>query len=526
MGRDGMVAASLLVFTVYVLAPAPVAAGSRTLEGHDSAGAERAAVWLDAHRGQRPLLRMFLQRMPKGGDIHTHLSGAVYAESYLEWAADAGLCVKTATGTITPPGTGASPSCDAQQGLVSVGQMLGEPRQYRTLVDRLSTRNLANRRQSGHNQFFDSFARFSAATGGRWSDMVAEVAARAADQHVSYLEIMLGLRGGEIQALASQTGFDGDFARTHARLRRERPSLDDLVQAAVSDLDDLEHGVAGKLGCGGNRPPAACHLVRRYLVHSVRTLDPAAVFAQLALAFEVAHIDPRVVGINLVAPEDDRVAVRDYRLHMEMVGWLGARYPEVGIALHAGELTLGLVPPDALRFHIREAVEVAGARRIGHGVAIGYERDAWSLLSVMRERAVLVEICLTSNDVILGVSGSAHPLPAYLSAGVPVALATDDEGVSRIDLTHEYVRAVENHGLGYKDLKQMARRSLAYSFLEGASLWRDPAMLEMTAACAGAPPPADPAPDCRAFLEANVKARLQWDLEGAFSAFESLPWNQ
>jgi adenosine deaminase/adenosine deaminase CECR1 len=521
MSRDGMVAASLLVLTVYLLGPAPVAAGPPRVAEH--AGAERAAAWLEAHRGQRPLLRMFLQRMPKGGDIHTHLSGAVYAESYLEWAAGAGLCVEAATGTLRAP---AGPPCDAQQGLAPVARAIQDPSQYRALVDSLSTRNLANRRQSGHNQFFDSFARFGAAAQGRWSDMVAEVTLRAADQHVSYLEIMLGLRGAEVQALGRQAGFDGDFARTHALLQRQRPSLDDVVLKAVKDLDDLEHGVAGKLGCGGDRPPAACHLTRRYLVHSVRTVDPAAVFAQLALAFEVARVDSRVVGVNLVAAEDDRVAVRDYRLHMQMVEWLRGRYADVGIALHAGELTLGLVPPEALRFHIREAVEVAGARRIGHGVAVGYERDAQSLLSLMRERDVLVEICLTSNDVILGVSGSAHPLTVYLAAGVPVTLATDDEGVSRIDLTHEYVRAVESHGLGYWDLKQMARRSLAYAFLEGARLWRDPAMREVTPACAGSPPPADPAPGCRAFLDANPKARLQWELELAFSAFEALPWGR
>src|SRR2546429_3135011 len=33
----------------------------------------------------------------------------------------------------------------------------------------------------------------------------------------------------------------------------------------------------------------------------------------------------------------------------------------------------------------------------------------------------------------------------YKMFGVPMALATDDEGVSRIDLTHEYVRRSEEH---------------------------------------------------------------------------------
>jgi adenosine deaminase len=58
-----------------------------------------------------------------------------------------------------------------------------------------------------------------------------------------------------------------------------------------------------------------------------------------------------------------------------------------------------------------------------------------------------------------------HPLPVYLRYGVPVALATDDAGVSRSDITHEYLRAVETYHLTYSDLKKMARASITYSFL-------------------------------------------------------------
>ncbi len=66
---------------------------------------------------------------------------------------------------------------------------------------------------------------------------------------------------------------------------------------------------------------------------------------------------------------------------------------------------------------------------------------ARDLLTEMVDRHVMVEINLSSNEAILGVEGDAHPFPVYRSVHVPVALSTDDEGVSRIDLTHEYVRA-------------------------------------------------------------------------------------
>jgi len=131
-------------------------------------------------------------------------------------------------------------------------------------------------------------------------------------------------------------------------------------------------------------------------------------------------------------------------------------------------LALGLVPPEGLRFHIRESIERGGAERIGHGVAVMNEDDAVGLLREMAKKKVLVEICLTSNDVILGVSGDRHPLPVYMKYGVPVALATDDLGVSRSDMTHEYLRAVETYGLSYGELKKMARDSLEHSFLSGS----------------------------------------------------------
>ena len=106
-------------------------------------------------------------------------------------------------------------------------------------------------------------------------------------------------------------------------------------------------------------------------------------------------------------------------------------------------------------------------QRIGHGVDVMQESDPEALLRMMAHENVLVEICLTSNDVILNVTGDHHPLPIYLKFGVPVALATDDPGVSRGDITQEYERAAETYHLKYQDLKKFARASLEYSFLAG-----------------------------------------------------------
>jgi adenosine deaminase/adenosine deaminase CECR1 len=207
-----------------------------------------------------------------------------------------------------------------------------------------------------------------------------------------------------------------------------------------------------------------------------------------------------------------------------MIGFLGKRAPKVKIALHAGELTLGLVPPKELRDHVHDAVMVAGAHRVGHAVDIGYENDAAKTLVAMKERGVAAEICLTSNDVILGVKGANHPLPDYLAAGVPVVLASDDEGVSRIDLSNEFLRATQTYRIDYRKLKQIARNSLEYSFLPGASLWTDAALATPAAACAkdtvGA---ATASQACYDYLAGSEKASQQWRLETAFDKFEALP---
>jgi adenosine deaminase len=213
----------------------------------------------------------------------------------------------------------------------------------------------------------------------------------------------------------------------------------------------------------------------------------------------------------------------DYAEHMRMVGFLRELYPKVRVTLHAGELAPGLVPPEGLCCHVRLAVEQARADRIGHGVDVMYEDRPYDLLKNMADKGVLVETNLTSNKVILGIEGKQHPFATYRKFGVPVALSTDDEGVSRIDLTHEYVRAVEDFDLTYPELKELVRNSLEYSFLPGPSLWDDKGgYVRMAPECrAEAPGSDEPSTGCALFLRASEKAAEQWELERRFHAFEA-----
>jgi adenosine deaminase len=229
----------------------------------------------------------------------------------------------------------------------------------------------------------------------------------------------------------------------------------------------------------------------------------------------------KVVATNLVQAEDGFNSMQNLSLHMQMLKFLRPLYPRARVTLHAGELAPGLVPPDGLRFHIRESVMIAGAERIGHGVDIMHETEPYELLKEMARRNVMVEICLSSNDLILGIIGARHPLATYIEYGVPVALATDDEGVGRSEISMEFLKAADEHGLGYLQLKSMARNSLQYAFIAGESLWSDGRKFVPVAQCA--PDIKDmkvTSNSCRQFLAGSEKGRLQWQLEQDFNAFE------
>ncbi len=489
-----------------------------------TAGEVRAERYLESVRDRPGLALAFLREMPKGGDLHNHLSGAVYAESFLRWAAEDSLCIALAALTAT------SPPCHPAADTVPAAAALRDAGLYGRLIDAWSMRNWSPARVNGHDQFFDTFGRFGRAGAGHTGDMIAETATRAAEDHVAYLELMLTPDQGIAARAGAMAGWDDSLPRLREKLL---PDIRRAVGAARQALDAAETRERKDLGCGPAAPDPGCDVAIRYLYQVLRAQAPERVFAQILTGFELARADPRVVGLNLVQPEDDRIAMRDYTLHMRMIGWLHRLDPEVNVSLHAGELAPGLVPPEGLRFHIRQAVEVAGARRIGHGVDILSEDHPFELLREMAAKDVLVEINLTSNAVILGVAGAAHPLATYLAYGVPVALSTDDEGVSRSDMSHEYLRAVEEQGLDYPTLKRMARSSLEHGFVEGASLWKDRRAFRPIAACAGAPGAGSqatgapgavvasaPGPACEAVLRTSEKARLEWALEQAFARFE------
>jgi hypothetical protein len=488
-----------LAWMIGVVVAVGVSAG--TASALDAAGARFAAL-----RSSPPLLRAFLYAMPKGGDLHNHLSGAAYAEATIRAAAADGAC-------ITPDATKVSrPPCAA--GSLAIATALTDAKLNRTIVDTWSMRDFVPAGGiSGHDHFFDTFGKFSGAAS--MGDMAADVVDRAGRQRMRYVELMVTFQSAAVGALADRVAqaqpLGDDPAPFDAALRAA--GLESVVAQASADIDAAEQRLHSVLGCDTPQAKPGCGVTVRWLQQVSRNAVPARVFAASLFGALLERAEPRVVGVDFVAPEDDPTSLAAYTSQMHMLDYLHGQLPATNISLHAGELTMGLVRPEDLLFHIRQAIELGHARRIGHGVDVMYEDDPFGLLRTMATKRVAVEINLTSNAQILGVSGSNHPFPVYRSAGVPTVLSTDDEGVERIDRTHELQRAVTDYGLDWTTLVGLERNTLEYAFVAGDSLWADAKIWRKVAACAASSPANNPTPRCAAFLHISVKARLQWGLE-------------
>ena len=419
-------------------------------------------------------LTLLMTVMPKGGDLHHHYAGAIYVETYLDWVKQKAYCIYRADDSelkvakfrieMKPGGLNAA----SRALCLDVDQVRAPFHEafYRELLSRWSDKDYRNHSQlqvAPDQHFFDTFGYFGAFSDLDYNQGLRDLKVRAIAENVQYIETMLQSAPAPDNSALSKTVNElpagADQSRVDAALAPLYEFLigDAATAKGVADYLDSIDGAAVGIDDGDFK--------MRFQAYVVRSERPAKVFAGLYSAFAAVNARRRVVAVNIVGPENGIVAMRDYSLHMRMFAFLKRKHPDVRLALHAGELTLGMVPPEGLQSHIREAVEIAGAERIGHGVDIVYERDAVGLLRIMRERRVAVEINLSSNAFILGVKDEAHPVQVYRQQGVPFVISTDDAGVSRNNLSGEYMLYVSRYKPSYDALKETVFNSIRYSFL-------------------------------------------------------------
>lgn len=412
-------------------------------------------------------LALFSRMLPKGGDLHHHYSGALYAETYLDWLKKVGYCVYQ---TDIPAKNAYQYRIETQPERLSAAErplcLDAESIQSNEAFRVALLMNWSNRDYSNHfhqqkspdRQFFDTFGYFGPVSDQDYRAGLQQLKQRAADENQGYLETMLTSSprpSVTLQGLLEPQG--NESPETGFKLAMQALRLDRSTQQAITDYVQQLQSVAAGLDDAQFR--------LRFQSYVSRNAAPETVFAQLYTAFAAAEQSPLIVGVNMVGPENGVIALRDYSLHMRMLGFMRQQFPQVPVALHAGELVLGLVPPESLRSHIREAVEVAGAQRIGHGIDIAEERNAPELLQQLREKNIAVEINLTSNAFILGVKDEAHPVRLYARYGVPFVISSDDMGVSRVSLSEEYLLYISRYQPSYSQLRETVFNSIRYAFL-------------------------------------------------------------
>lgn len=410
-------------------------------------------------------LNLFFTRMPKGGDLHNHYSGSIYAETYLDWVQKKGWLIDECTLQIVK--TESEGSCKQ----LTVPFLKSDASAYRKLLSLWSDKDFGNHihmTPPPDQKFFNTFGFFGPIEDDFIPTGLRILKQRALAENVNYIETML-----------SQVGVNSDQYFTKDESSKINAELTNALSQENTDLvlEQIVDRLVSKEGFNSTVDRFVESVQRnhqgiddedfmmRYQTYAVRVLEPLSVFTDLLSGYMAAERSPLVVGVNIVAPENNTVALRDYTLHMRMYNYLLRKYPNVNRALHAGELTLGMVRPKNLNFHIRQALEIAQAQRIGHGVDLPYEDNSVNLLAALKSGSV-IEINLTSNQFILGVEGNQHPYLIYASYGVPLVISTDDSGVSRNNLSNEYMLLASRYQPAYARIKEYVYNSIEYSFLD------------------------------------------------------------
>jgi len=191
-----------------------------------------------------------------------------------------------------------------------------------------------------------------------------------------------------------------------------------------------------------------------WIFDAVRQFGPE--LAGKVVDWAVQCRSPRVVAFG-IGGDELQVPTNDFRHVYRRAAAAGLHR-----LIHAGE-TGG---PEK----IREAVELLGIERIGHGIAVIHDPAVMDLLAARR---IALEICPTSNLCtgalatqlnLPSASIEQHPLPKLLRHGIPVVLSTDDPAMFHTCLSDEY-RHAQSMGLSESELAQLIDNSFTFSFL-------------------------------------------------------------
>jgi adenosine deaminase CECR1 len=370
-----------------------------------------------------------LYDLPKGGDLHDHLGGAIFPELWWRLATERGKFYtrvrfsECATSCPSPllefhtvsesTWSGFSPCCRAE---------------YEPLSELDSGRKEAwmsamriDEPDEGRDEFFEKiWVRLGEVLDQ--AELIAESAVlnqeQLAHENVSYVEFQLS-----------------PFGRKLGERTLEADEFHEILAERLEREDAKETGV-----------------VVRMQTNVLRFHPDAEKMVEESWAFVDRHRD-LWVSVNLVGREDND---KGYPLRfLETFREMRRRYPRIGLAIHGGEV-------DEPNHHVRDTL-LLGADRIGHGTNLVTDPET---LLLMRTGKFAVEMSLVSNRLLEYAEDlSRHPFPELLRLGVPVCLSTDDRGMWDSNMTDEWFEAVTRFHLSWEEVVGLGRNSLDFALV-------------------------------------------------------------
>lgn len=409
-----------------------------------SANNTAANDWFDSFKQQATdeALYRFLYAMPKGGDLHHHLSGSNKSEWWYELATDkksnGGYQYYTKTQIKQCNGYGlnqfgSSPSLLLFKNISEVNyQQLSacEQSEYTPLEQLSAIQKKAwlnsirlDKPYEGRDEFFQThWQRLNELTDNPYiaAQMLLKNMQAYADEGLLYLE-------AQANAIGHNKPDGSEFAASEVA---------EIFRALLASEAAKKTGVTVRLQA------------------SLLRFHPKAEKI-LTNLYEFVDVNRDLyVGINFVGREDND---KGHPLRfLQTLRDLRKKHPAISLSIHAGEV-------DEPNKHVRNTL-LLGADRIGHGLNLITDPDTMLL---MRHNRYLVEINLISNLLLEYIDDySQHPFPEYLRTGIPVALSTDDRGMWDSNLTDEFFVATKSFNLSWQEIKQLSRNSIQYSFVQ------------------------------------------------------------
>ena len=207
--------------------------------------------------------------------------------------------------------------------------------------------------------------------------------------------------------------------------------LEEVIESVVSGIRDAEK----RYGIKGN-----------VIISCIRGLDLKHVFDSIEAGSR--FIGQGVVAIDLAAEEREGFAHK-YVEAMRLAKEKGFR-----ITIHAGETGFGK--------NVRDAIILLGAERIGHGVFIYNDKEAYKLV---KENGITLEMCPKSNiDTKAVINYNDHPIYNYHKDDIKINISTDNRMVSNINLNEETRNVFKTFNITLEQYKEMYINSVNAAF--------------------------------------------------------------